>query len=66
MSERDIFLAALDLPDAEREDFLAERCGSDAALRARVDALFGARAAAGRFLDPPVADVAATRTAKVA
>jgi serine/threonine protein kinase len=53
VSERDLFLAALDLPPADRDRFLDEKCGADADLRQRVDALFAAHSAAGSFLDPP-------------
>ncbi len=40
---------------AEREQFLAEACGADAALRAEVDELLGAREEAGSFLKPGAA-----------
>lgn len=54
MNERDLFLAALDIPATERPQFLAQQCGSDADLRRRVEALLQAHVAAGSFLDPPV------------
>ncbi len=53
MTERDIFLAAIDLPDpGVRAAFLDEACGGDAALRERVEALLAADAGEGRFLEP--------------
>jgi tetratricopeptide (TPR) repeat protein/tRNA A-37 threonylcarbamoyl transferase component Bud32 len=54
MTERSIFLDALDIPDpADRAAFLDRKCGPDADLRRRVDALLAAHAAAGEFLEPP-------------
>jgi uncharacterized protein (TIGR03067 family) len=55
MTERDIFLAVLDLPDtAARAAYLESACGGDAARRARVDALLQAHENAGSFLASPV------------
>ncbi len=54
MTERSIFLDALDIPDpTNRAAFLDSKCGLDADLRQRVDALLAAHAAAGNFLEPP-------------
>jgi WD40 repeat protein len=54
MTERDLFLAALDLPDpAARAAFLAQRCGTDTDQRRRVEGLLAAHTAAGNFLDRP-------------
>ncbi len=54
MNERQIFEAALDIAEpARREAFLSQACGADAALRARVDALLTAHAAASQFLETP-------------
>src|SRR5262245_17793192 len=54
MTERDIFLALLDLPDAAaRSAFLAEACGGDAALRAQVESLLRSHDNAGSFLGKP-------------
>src|SRR5262245_15032816 len=67
MTERDIFLALLDLPDAAaKAAYLDRACGGDAALRVRVEALIRSHEAAGSFLaNPAVAphepDQAATR-----
>jgi serine/threonine protein kinase len=67
MSERDIFMALLDLPTAaERAKYLDTTCGSDADLRRRVEKLLGSHEAAGSFLDltpasPSGPDHAATR-----
>src|SRR5436309_9595003 len=54
MTERDIFLAVLDLPDAKaRAAYLDAACGGDAARRAHVDALINSHKAAGSFLAEP-------------
>src|SRR4051794_26867857 len=50
---REIFDAALETPAAERPAFLDRVCGSDAPLRARVEALLAAIAQAGEFLAAP-------------
>ena len=56
MSERDIFLAALEFDDPqERAVYLEAACGRDAALRAKVDALFQSNQEAGSFLVEPAA-----------
>jgi len=54
MTERDIFLALLDLPGpATRSAFLARACAGDAALRARVEGLLRSHDNAGSFLGKP-------------
>ena len=54
MTERELFLALLDLPDAAaRSAFLDKACAGDAALRARVETLFQSHDAAGSFLGQP-------------
>jgi serine/threonine protein kinase len=54
MTERDIFLAVLDLPDpAGRAAYLDGACGGDAALRGRVEALLRSHDTAGSFLGAP-------------
>src|SRR5438132_3846621 len=54
MTERDIFLAVLDLPDpAARAAYLDAACGGDANRRARVEALIRSHDAAGSFLAEP-------------
>ncbi|HXD85138.1 MAG TPA: hypothetical protein VN641_01505, partial [Urbifossiella sp.] len=57
-----IFSEAIELPDAaERDDYLARACGSDDALRRRVEALVAAHfRAGGSFLEQPVAGADAT------
>ncbi|MBX9580355.1 MAG: hypothetical protein K2X87_08615, partial [Gemmataceae bacterium] len=53
MTERDLFLAAIDIPDpAARRAFLDRACGGDPALRRGVDELLAAHAEAGSFLEP--------------
>lgn len=47
---KEIFQAAVDLPTAARLDFLNDRCGDDAALRAEVDSLLTHH---GSALEPP-------------
>ena len=54
MTERDLFLALLDLPDtAARSAFLAKACAGDAALRAQVESLLRSHDNAGDFLSKP-------------
>ncbi|MBI1827294.1 MAG: serine/threonine protein kinase [Planctomycetes bacterium] len=48
-----IFLAACDLPPEHRSEFLEERCGGDASLRAEVAAMLRADVAAPNFLEQP-------------
>ena len=65
MTEREIFMAVLDLPDPEaRASYLNGACGGDHALRARVEALLRSHDGAGRFLSrPAVAPLAPTMAA---
>lgn len=49
---KSIFLQALELPEAERADFIFTACGSDAALQERVESLLKAHHPADSFLDP--------------
>jgi eukaryotic-like serine/threonine-protein kinase len=62
MTERDIFLSALDVPSADRSAFLARACGPDDDLRHRVRALLTAHDRAGAFLEDrrPAADATGT------
>jgi len=54
MTEREIFVAAFQEPDADaRRDLLDRACGTDLALRARIEALLRRAVEAGRFLEPP-------------
>jgi serine/threonine protein kinase/tetratricopeptide (TPR) repeat protein len=56
MSERDIFLAALEIQDrTARDAWLSEQCGADAEMRRRIEELLQAHAAAGEFLEKPAA-----------
>jgi serine/threonine protein kinase len=65
MTERTVFLAALDIADpAERRVYLDRACAGDAALRTQVEALLAAHARAGSFLDVPVVQQVA-RAARV-
>ncbi|MBN9520503.1 protein kinase [bacterium] len=56
MTERDIFVAALDQPAPARAAFLDAACGGDPALRAKVEALLQSHDAAGSFLGTPVVE----------
>ena len=54
MTEREIFLAVLDLPDpADRSQYLDKVCGDDSAKRARVESLLSSHDSAGSFLGSP-------------
>src|SRR5579864_4984955 len=47
----ELFRTAVDLPDTEREAFVAGRCGADRELYGRVQALLAADHRGGGFLD---------------
>ncbi len=51
--ERELFCEALEKPAAERAGFLEASCGTDAALRARVEALLREQEDVGDFLEEP-------------
>jgi formylglycine-generating enzyme required for sulfatase activity len=54
MTEREIFLTVLDLPDpTSRAQYLDAACEGDPARRARIESLLLSHAAAGSFLDNP-------------
>ena len=56
MTEEQVFLAALDLPDGTgRAAYLDKACGGDAQVRRQVEALLAAHFRSGEFLDVPVA-----------
>jgi WD40 repeat protein/serine/threonine protein kinase len=55
MSERDLFIAALQISDpSERSAWIDRECGGDAALRERVEVLMQAFDKAGSLLESPV------------
>src|SRR4051794_19874235 len=57
MSERDIFIAALEVKDpAARAAYLERACDGDAELRRRVEGLLGAHGRAGEFLGRPAVE----------
>jgi serine/threonine protein kinase len=57
MTERAIFIAALDIADpAQRTAYLDQACNGDAGLRRRVETLLAAHEGAGDFLDVPAVD----------
>jgi serine/threonine protein kinase len=53
MTEREMFEAALELPLADRDAYLDGVCGTDAALRQRVEALLGKHDRESSFLEEP-------------
>jgi formylglycine-generating enzyme required for sulfatase activity/serine/threonine protein kinase len=57
VTEEQVFLAALDLPDAAaRAAYLDRACGPDARFRRQVEVLLAAHYRSGEFLDVPAAD----------
>jgi tetratricopeptide (TPR) repeat protein len=56
---KELFEAAVELPTAGREQFVAERCAEDRSLRDRLVALLRAHDAAGDFLEHPTSLVEA-------
>src|SRR5262249_44491808 len=57
MTEREIFLAVLELHDPEARDaYLAGTCAGNDALRARVEALLRSHQTAGSFLGKPAVE----------
>ena len=54
MTERTIFLAAIEIADpAERAGFLDQACGSNAELRSQVEALLNSHQQSSQFLETP-------------
>lgn len=51
--ESEIFAQAVGLPVGERDAYLAQACGSDSALRGRLDALLRVHGRVGDFLENP-------------
>lgn len=49
--DKEIFLAVLDLPQSERQQYLESACGGDDALRLRVEALLKAAEETDKLLD---------------
>src|SRR5690242_8634101 len=59
MSERSLFLAALDIDDpTERSAYLDRACGGDPALRGQVEQLLKAHEEPGYFMDRPALTLA--------
>jgi len=54
--EKEIFVAALELPTPERAAFVQRRCGDDAGMRARVLRLLEAHGRAEEFMGAPTLD----------
>src|SRR2546421_4993355 len=57
--EEALFTLAVEKPAAERAAFLDRECSGDVELRQRIEALLGAHAKAGEFLNEPPAAVSA-------
>ena len=54
MSERDIFLAAIEIADlVQRASYIAEACGADSKLRAQVEELLKTHEQSSQFLETP-------------
>jgi serine/threonine protein kinase len=61
MSERSIFLAALEVDDpVERAAYIERACDGDQALRSQVEQLFKAHQQSGSFMDRPAAGLVGT------
>src|SRR5262245_33963030 len=61
MSERDVFIAALQIEDpAQRRAYLDEACAGQPELRRQVEQLLLLHEGAGSFLEKPAAEVPAT------
>lgn len=57
MTEREIFEAALEIPDhASRQEYLDSACGDDVDLRRKVNELLKSHDSAGSFLDVPAVE----------
>ncbi|MFM2094291.1 MAG: Serine/threonine-protein kinase PrkC, partial [Planctomycetota bacterium] len=60
MTERTLFLSALEINDPrQREAYLDRQCNGNAALRRRVTQLLASHARADQFLESPAVDIAA-------
>jgi serine/threonine protein kinase len=59
-----IFQAAIELPAAERDAYLANACASDPSLLADVESLIAAHEATGSFMDAPAFDLTAGYTTR--
>ena len=58
---KEIFQAAVELPEAEREAYLAGACGGDPSLRTEIESLIAAHEEPGSFLGDPAFDIAAEK-----
>ena len=58
-----LFHSALERPPEERARFLAEACGSDEAVRQKVEALIAAHEESGEFLDAPAFEASGAKLA---
>lgn len=60
MTDRDLFIAALEQPEADRQAWLDRTCAGDADLRRRLDVLLRAHELASQFLASPAVEPLAT------
>ena len=64
MTEEQVFLAALDLPSADRRSaYLDTACGKDTEFRRQVEELLAAHFKSGNFLNEPIGQQLGTDTA---
>jgi serine/threonine protein kinase/Flp pilus assembly protein TadD len=54
---KQMFQAAVELPGAEREAWLADACADDPSLRAEIESLIAAHERPGSFMDTPLFDL---------
>ncbi|MGE0129753.1 MAG: protein kinase [Blastocatellales bacterium] len=54
---KQIFQAAVELPGAERDAYLADACADDPSLRAEIESLIAAHEQPGSFMDTPLFDL---------
>ncbi|HEY3393036.1 MAG TPA: serine/threonine-protein kinase, partial [Lacipirellulaceae bacterium] len=59
LSERELFRAALALPQDERPDYLAAACGDNAALRYEIESLLKAHETSTSFMETPALELSA-------
>src|SRR4030095_8788125 len=58
-SLKEIFHAAVALPQNERQSYVARACGDDESLRAAVESLLKSHDGTAKYVDPPAFEAAA-------
>src|SRR2546426_11794328 len=66
MTEREIFVAALDQEGPARDAYLAQACAGDPGLRLRIESLLAAHERARSFLESPAAEFTADHSSVAA